>query len=48
MYVTARGEPRVRDYYFSGRKKRTPEETQEEEMLYAAQILYSNSNGANP
>ncbi|KAL3135259.1 hypothetical protein ABBQ38_006233 [Trebouxia sp. C0009 RCD-2024] len=39
MYVTARGEPRVRDYYFAGRKKRKPEETQEEEMLYATQIL---------
>ena len=39
MYVTARGEPRVREYHFSGRKKRTPEETQEEEMLYATQIL---------
>ena len=37
MYVTARGEPRVREYYFSGRKKATPEDTQMKEMLYATQ-----------
>ena len=39
MYVTARGEPRVKEYYFSGRKKTTPEDIRMEEMLYATQIL---------
>ncbi len=39
LYVIARAEPRVRKYYFSGRRRTTLEDMQQEEMMFVNQIL---------